>query len=432
MLSRRNFIKMASVAPVVSTGKLHFANELFSETSSADKAPTIKSIKLFNVSGSFNRFVGMNAYGNTPKGILGTQQMAQVVLANGLDGLTVKGYTSIDDDFFSRVRELIGKDPFTFYTWDGDKITGVKKDMKSYFFDSRYAWIEGAILDVIGKLKNVPVWKLFGESVRDGIDAYDGSLYFEDVVNNKDVEIIADVGRRMKNDGYRGIKIKLGRPFKMIQGEEGVQRDIDAFIALREAVGWNFNLMADANRGYERFDWAVKLMKACAPYGMYWMEELFAHVENNKDDTLSYIKLRDELLKENFYIPIAEGENIRELDLFNQYIEDGVYNFLQPDTRTSGVSYILDFARRVAKYRHVKIVPHNWQSQLGMIMSLHLSKICHNIPMVEDDRFFNHAFMGLKYQFQDGQWHVPDEPGWGLMLAPDYKQFCTEEEVVIS
>ena len=54
------------------------------------------------------------------------------------------------------------------------------------------------------------------------------------------VNIIAETARRIKNYGYRAIKIKLGRSLKWMPGEAGLNRDIEAFIALREAVGSNF------------------------------------------------------------------------------------------------------------------------------------------------------------------------------------------------
>ncbi|HYH57333.1 MAG TPA: mandelate racemase/muconate lactonizing enzyme family protein [Anseongella sp.] len=427
MISRRNFVKIAGTLPILTAGEYYSGSKPVRSAFPTVAAPAIKSITLMKVSGSFDRFVGMNAYDQAPKGVNKVQQLARVTLADGTEGLSVVGYTNIDKPIIDRVRELIGKDPFGFYNWDGDSISGVIPSMKPYFFDTRYAWIEGAFLDVIGKLKNAPVWKLFGKSLKEGIDAYDGSLYFEDIAHDRDVSIIADIGRRMKNEGYRGIKMKLGRPSKWLKGEAGVERDIEAFIALREAVGWNFNIMTDANNGYkDQFSWAVKLMKSCAPYDMYWMEELFP------DDTALYLKLRDELLKDNFFIPIAEGEGMKELDHFDRYFEDGVYNYLQPDMRTCGMSNILNLAGKAEKYPHVKIIPHNWQSQFGLVMSLHASKVSNKINFVEDDRFFTHALSLPKYQFRDGQWFVPDEPGWGVALAPDYKQFLEEEEILIT
>lgn len=426
MVSRRNFIKMAGAVPAITLADKH---ALFSINPSRfyGRGPAIRRIELMNVTGSFYRFVGMNSYDTEPKGINKVQQIARITLADGTEGLTVIGYTRITDGILAKIKELIGKDPFGFYNWKDERIAGVAEDLHPYFYDADYSWIEGAILDALGKVLQVPVWKLFGDAVKAGIDTYDGTLYFEEISLNGAVDTIADIGKRIKNDGYTAIKMKLGRPSKWLKGEAGVARDIDVFIALREAVGWNFNIMTDANNGYkDQFEWAVKLMKACAPYEMYWMEELFP------EDKSLYLKLRETLLQDGFFIPIAEGENIRRHEQFTSLLEDGVYNFLQPDMRTCGMSYILLMAHEAKRHPHVKLIPHNWQSQMGLIMSLHAAKISANINFVEDDRFHNHALSATKYQFKGGQWFIPDEPGWGVKLVPDYKQFVVSgSEVVI-
>lgn len=427
MPSRRDFVKLASLPllfPSVHSTTTDFLNK---PIRSSDSAPVIKSFSVFKATGNFYRFIGMNSYDKAPKGIQGARSIVTVTLADGTVGIGPIGYRPSDEPALLKVKELLGKEPFDFYNWQAGRITGVKENMKPYFFDARYAWFEGAVLDAIGKLKKQPVWKLMGDAVKDGIDPYDGSLYFEDIANNRNVEVIAEVAKKTRADGYRAIKMKLGRPSKWLPGEAGVQRDIDAFIAAREAVGSNFVLMADANNGYEKqMDWAVRLLKACAPYQMFFMEELFP------DDIAAYQKLRDALLKDNFFIPIAEGESINDLSQFDPYLTAGVYSYLQPDMHTCGYSNILALARKAQAFPQVKIIPHVWQTQLGLLMSLHAAKIQRNITYVEDSRYTEHAIVPGGYLFREGQWHIPDKPGWGIELSPDYKQFMVDKEITVS
>ncbi|MBO9571321.1 MAG: hypothetical protein J7497_03810, partial [Chitinophagaceae bacterium] len=150
------------------------------------------------------------------------------------------------------------------------------------------------------------------------------------------------------------------------------------------------------------------------------------------------LKIREALMKDNFFIPIAEGETLmgnddpRYLNRFDKYLEHDVYNFLQPDMRTYGFTNMITFARKAEAYPHVKVAPHNWNSHMGVIMCLHASRICHNIAIVEDDRFFNHALMLPGFRFADGQWYLNDQPGWGITLTPDYQKLCTIRERVIA
>lgn len=432
MWSRRYFIKKTGQASLITACTLPtLAEATEPQRPYRYKGPSIKSFTVFTASGSFYRFIGPNAYDEKPKGIRGgTRKSLLVELTDGTIGIGTIGYRQMTDAVLASVRQLLGKDIFSLYRWSGDKITGVSPEAERYFHDSNYAWTESAILDAIGKLKQLPVWRLMGDSVRHGIDPYDGTLYFADMVHNTDARIIGAIGKRIKNDGYRAIKIKLGRPDKWLPGEAGVQRDIEAFIALREAVGINFNLMADANNGYrDKLDWALKMLKACAPYNMYFIEELIP------DHTEQYSKIRAALLEENLYVPIADGESIwheNMLEVFRNYCESGVYSYIQPDIPTCGFTNILRTAKMAEAFPHVKLIPHVWQSQLGLLMSAHVSKIQANIPFVEDSRYQEHTLMAPGYVFDQGQWFVPDEPGWGVQLVPGYEQFIEDEPLVIA
>lgn len=428
MLTRRNFFKIAgatipaitsldaAAGPAQEEGKMHRDK----------KMPVIKSITAFKSTGNFYRFIGMNAYDTAPKGINEVNPFIKIELSDGTIGIGPGGYSAPNETVLKDFQPFIGQDPFSFYTWNGDRITGVIPAMQSRFFDRKYAWFEAPLLDAIGKIRQVPVWKLFGDSVRDGLDPYDGTLYFEDIANHTDVNIIADTARRIKNDGYRSIKIKLGRPLKWMPGEAGLNRDIEAFIALREAVGSNFKLLADANNGYkDKFDWALTLVRACAKYDLFFMEELFP-----KNGELFH-KMREALLQENIFMPFTYGESIRDMSVFEQDFKDGIYSYVQPDMASSGMSAILSVSAKAEKYPYVKVMPHVWQNQMGTIMAAHASKIRQNIPTLEDSRYFEHVLNASSMQFRDGQYFLSDKPGWGVELVAEYKQYLVGQEVSI-
>ena len=64
-------------------------------------------------------------------------------------------------------------------------------------------------------------------------------------------------------------------------------------------------------------------------------------------------------------------------------------------------------------------------------MSLHASMIQKNINYVEDSRYTEHAIATGGYTFKNGQWFIPDKPGWGVELSPGLKQFITEKEILV-
>jgi L-rhamnonate dehydratase len=394
---------------------------------SANQKPVISKITILKVHGEFRRPVAMNAYDKESVGKNGAIRLIRAILENGTFGLGVEGYIRIDDAGFEFLRGMIGVDPQSVFRWEGNYIRGYAAEFEAKLQDARNCWFVMALLDLVGKQRGLPVHGLFGKAVREGIDAYDGSLYFVDVASGKGAEEVGEVAKAIRDDGYRGLKIKIGRPWKWMPGEAGVIRDIEAVIAAREAVGFNMNLMADANNGYQgKFDWAVRLLKECSPYRLNWIEEIFP--ETLED----YSRLHHALQELNADTSVADGESVRDMKEFIPFMNAGLYRYIQPDMRTCGFIKVLSAAGMAAPCR-VNVTPHNWMSEMGKLASLHAAKLQKNIPVVEDDRYHDFAIDSSAYVFRDGQWFVPDRPGWGVDLSPEYEFFARGgDEIVIS
>jgi L-rhamnonate dehydratase len=388
--------------------------------------PVISKITILEVPGEFRRPVAMNAYDKQAVGKNGTIRLVRAILSDGTVGLGVEGYVRIKDDGLLFLKSMIGADPAAVFLWEGGLIKGFSPEYASPLKDEKNCWFEMVLLDLVGKLRGQPVHALFGPAVRDGIDAYDGSLYFVDVESGKGAEQVGIVAKEIREDGYRGLKIKVGRPWKWMPGEAGVVRDIEAVIAAREAVGFNMDLMADANNGYQgQLDWAVRFLKECSPYRLNWIEEIFP--ETIED----YTRLHHALQEINADTNVADGESVRDMDAFTPFMQAGLYRYIQPDMRTCGFSKILYAADLAAPYR-VHVAPHNWMSEMGKLACLHASKLRINIPVVEDDRYHDFALDSSAYAFREGQWFIPEKPGWGVDLSPDYEYFAKAgQETVI-
>jgi len=419
-MNRRGFIKGALIT--AGSAAMRPAGELRAAT-----APAITKITILEVPGEFVRPVAMNAYDKQPVGKSGHIRLVRVFLSEGTMGLAVEGYVPIRDPGMKFLRQMIGVRPDAVFLWDGDQIVGHAPEYSALIQDEQNCWFELALLDLVGKLRSKPVYALFGKEVRSAIDAYDGSLYFVDVAGGRDASAVAEVAKAIRGDGYRGLKIKVGRPWKWMPGEAGVVRDIEAVIAAREAAGANMNLMADANNGYQdHHDWAVRFLNESSPYGLTWIEEIFPET---LDD---YRTLHRQLQEINADTPVADGESVRVMDEYTPFLDAGLYRYVQPDMRTCGFSKVL-YAADLAAPRRVNVVAHNWMSELGRIACLHAAKIRRNIPLIEDDRYHDLALDTSAYEFRDGQWLLPDKPGWGVEISPNYDQFGrAREEIVIT
>lgn len=403
---------------------------------SRPQAPAIEKITVLRVPGAFYRPIAMNAYDDAPKGKTGTIRLVRTVLEDGTVGLGVEGYNRIDDQTVAGLKErMIGTNPLEVYSWNGGRIQGVAPDYQDFLLDTTFAWFESTLLDLAGKLKGRPVHALFGPSVRGGVDAYDGTLYFKDVEQETGPEVIGRLAARIQEDGYRALKMKVGRLQKWMDRKKGLQRDIDAVQAARHAVGSNFNIMADANNGYEgQMQLGLQFLRAVNPHDLYWIEELIPETRQ------AYSQLRRAMFNEGIDIRTAEGENalwteqaaIQQSSDVKTWVENSHFDVVQPDLRSVGFHNTLHMADVASQYG-ASLVPHNWQSELGKCMGVHLARLRDNVRFVEDDRWSNYALDTSDYLFRDGQWHAPDAPGWGLRLSEHYDRFAEiEEEQVIS
>ncbi len=432
--SRRTFLRTALASAAVAGVSPTLASAW--EGQPPHQAPAIEKITVLRVPGAFYRPIAMNAYDDAPKGKDGTIRLVRATLEDGTVGVGVEGYDRIDEETEAGLRDqMIGTDPMDVYTWSGDTIQNVAPDYQGILGGVKYAWFESVLLDLIGQLQKQPVSALFGSPVRERVDAYDGTLYFKDVESDTGPEVIGDLAARIQADGYQALKMKVGRPNKWMDTQPGLRRDVEAVHEARRAVGSNFTLMADANNGYEgQLKLGLQFLKSVNPYGLYWIEELIP------EQTHTYAQLRQTMFSEGLNVRTADGENamwgddapIQTVEDAEMWTKANHFDVLQPDLRTIGFSNALSMAD-IADQHGAALVPHNWKSELGKLMGIHLAQLRENVRLVEDDRWSNHAIDTSSYLFREGKWTAPDEPGWGVRLTEHYDRFAEiEEERVIT
>src|SRR5919108_6535442 len=122
------------------------------------------------------------------------------------------------------------------------------------FHYARYWPLEIALWDVLGKVANLPLFRLWGGH-SDRVLAYcsTGELH----APPQRVEEVL----RFREQGFRAVKIRMRH--------EDVRRDLEVVSAVREAVGTSMEIMVDANQGWRmpgdiRPAWSVATATACA------------------------------------------------------------------------------------------------------------------------------------------------------------------------
>jgi L-alanine-DL-glutamate epimerase-like enolase superfamily enzyme len=393
---------------------------------SAASGTKITRITVAQIQGRFHKFVAMNSYDTAPKGHTYENLLVRIHTDRGVEGVGVM-LGAANADFQAGIRTLLGVDPMSLYEMKDGRIVGRMPAHSALL--TKYFHVDGPLFDLIGKLTGKPCWQLIGEAVRDHVEVYDATLYFADVwFEDRGIRAVVEESEEAVRKGYIGLKFKVGRGWKWMEKEAGLKRDIEVLKVVRKAIGPAPKILADANNGYrDDFEGAWRFLEGTADVGLYWIEELFP------EDVGAYERLREHMTKAGMKTLIADGENVGEPAAFLPYLKPKrLMDMLQMDIRRGGVLANIEVARMGAGAGAL-CVPHNWASQVGMFMGLHLAKAISNITAAEDDRSTFDTIVAEGYEFRNGHYSVPESPGLGIRVNEEvYRKKYGAGEIVIA
>ena len=263
------------------------------------------------------------------------------------------------------------------------------------------AGVDIALWDVVGKALGQPVHRLLGGMGRARVDCYASSI------NWASVDVMQEQALQVQAMGFKAIKVKLGLP---------VARAISSARAVREVVGDDMRLSADANWAYS-LDEAVAVGHALHQLGYWFFEEALV-----PEDIAGYAHLR-----RSVSVPLAAGESDYTTQHAAQLLRDRLVGFIQPDVaRAGGISETRDIAT-LAQAFNVGYAPHvGWSGavcaaaslQLAAAMPAFTSFECMFIANPLRDQLTT-VPVGAANRLVDGQLAVPQGPGLGVEINWD-------------
>ena len=411
-MRRRNFLALAGAAAL--PGPRAFT-----------AAAKITRLTITEIEGRFHKVVAMNSYDKAPKGPTYSTYLLRVFTDQGPSGTGTLEYAAPDKPLLESLKALLGRDPLSVYTIENKRVRGIQSEFQGLL--GRYPYLDSALFDLLGQMLGVPCYELLGPPVRDRIEVYDGTIYFSDVMRpEKGVRAVVEEAEEAVRSGYRGIKMKTGRNSKWVPGAAGVARDIEAVNAVRRAIGPSIKLMADANNGYkDDFDSLWRFMAETQKSNLYWIEEPFPQ------DPMLYRRLLDKMHQAGMKTLLADGEDMRSLDALRPYLEPKLIDVSQIDVRRGGFVMNRE-AAELSRAHGVQCVPHNWGSQIGFLMALHLGKSVPGATAAEDDRSRCDALQVDGYEFRAGYCTVPKSPGLGIKVNEKaYEEKYKSKEVAV-
>ncbi len=264
--------------------------------------------------------------------------------------------------------------------------------------------IDIALWDITGQMAGQPVGRLLGGRYRDRVQPYASLLMDQPGPLREHLHSI-------KAQGFRAFKMGWG-PF----GRVSNALDEEIVKTAREAVGPEAKLMVDAGgsdafwpNGYK---WALRAAEMLAAYDVAWFEEPL------KPDALEdFVALRRAAP-----LPISGGEVLTRRQAFQPWLQAGAFDIVQPDvTKVGGISE----ERRIAWMAQdagIRMIPHGWNTALGLAADLHLASALPETDLVEYITGSPYVDELTLERFQldgDGMLAIPHTPGLGVTLNPD-------------
>jgi L-alanine-DL-glutamate epimerase-like enolase superfamily enzyme len=244
--------------------------------------------------------------------------------------------------------------------------------------------VDIALWDLKAKRAGLPLYRLLG-----GFDAavpcYAGGI---------DLDFTLDALLKQTDDnltkGFRAIKMKVGRA--------KLSEDVARVRAMRQHLGPDFPLMADANMRWT-VDEAIRAARALQDQNLIWLEE-----PTIPDDVAGHVRIvRDG------GVPIATGENFHTVHEFTQMISAGGVTFPEPDvTNCGGVTVFMKVAH-MAEAHNLPLTSHGVHD-----LTVHLLAAAPNRRYLEVHGFGLDRFIAGPLMITEGKAIAPERPGHGV------------------
>ena len=382
-MHRRDFLLSTLVAPLLARA-----------VRAADPPRDLRITRVigFDVVSQRSKVAGKNSrldvHGDTA-----TDRMLRIELSNGVEGI---GNCGMRED---AARRLLGRDPFEFFREEDNAFSG------PFGTGTMPLW------DLLGKLREQPIYNLLGGRGTEQVPVYDGSIYFADLLpqyaDDWEARFRAEVDMGHER-GHVAFKVKIGRGAKWMPRDEGNARDIAVLKVIRDHAGPDAIIGIDANNGYDLAG-TKQLFEQIGGLNIAFAEEMF---EETVEDCLAF---KEFLKAHGLKTLVADGETQGDLNVFRPFIEAEAIEVYQADMNRFGYEGILTEAKWCEPHA-LRVAPHNWGSLVGYYMQLHVGRAIPNFYRAEHDPLSNDILIADGHAIKDGLGMCAPAPGAGLAI----------------
>lgn len=325
----------------------------------------------------------------------------KVYTDQGIVGLGEGSITSKEATLVAAIMEherfLIGQDPteiellwqgmFRHPRWRGGPI-----------LNSAIGAIEIALWDILGQALGVPIYKLLGGAARKRIRLY------------KDVGSTPEEFLKAKSEGYTAAKSAfVAIENNLVRPAYTTREGARHLEAVRKAVGDDFDICLDVH-GRLTTTMAVDFCTRIEDLRPFFVEEA-TQLEDIGELAL---------LRSKTKVPLATGERSFTKYGFSEFCTRHLVDYIQPDVCHAGGILELKKIGAMAETFRVEMAPHNPQSLVSTLASIHVDATTPASTIQEyaptKPAWVQDLFEGSALVVKDGFAELPAKPGLGCTL----------------
>ena len=260
--------------------------------------------------------------------------------------------------------------------------------------------IDMALWDLLGKSLDAPVSQLLGGRRQEALPAYASGGWAP-------VDRIAEELQGFLDQGqFRAVKMRVGA------ADGTVANSIARVNAARGGLGDETAIMCDAHGTFNVAE-AKRFCRGVVDANIDWLEEPLSG-----DDFRGLVDVRTAT-----DIPIATGEREATRFPFRELAELRAVDVLQPDPAIAGGITELMRIEAICSAFQIRFAPHLWGGALNFAAGLHATAAASTGFIVEYPVGANPMLRELPVEgvtVTDGMIAVPDGPGLGVTIDPDF------------
>lgn len=292
-----------------------------------------------------------------------------------------------------------------------DRIPEKEHKFPGSYLRRALAGLDTALWDLRGKLEGKSVCELLGGTPRP-IRAYASSMR-RDIA--PEVEA-ARLARLRDGCGYDAFKFRIASECGH-DVDEWPGRTEAIVPVLRKALGDDAALLVDANSGYSPTR-AIEVGSMLQDHGVCHFEEPCPYWELEQTKQVA----------DALDLDVTGGEQDCDLTVWRRMIDMRAVDVAQPDIcYLGGLTRTLRVAR-MAEAAGMKVTPHSANLSMVTMFTMHLLGAIPNAGpylefSIEGPDYYpwqEGLFLGDPYRIAEGRATIPDMPGWGIEISPDW------------